>query len=94
MAVTINYQQIYEDQVDQHLKDSLEMTDRFFELSHQQRLLVEQLVDIGYQRALEDALDPSILDDTADLALEMGEQLSSFSGMLRAYIAQQNGDED
>ncbi len=90
---TINYQRIYEEEVTYTTLDSLEMPRGFFELSHQQRMLIEQLVDIGYQQALSDALDPGILDDTADLSIEMANQLSSFSDMLRAYVVQQQGDD-
>lgn len=90
---TINYQRIYEEEVTSTTLDSLEMPRGFFELSHQQRMLIEQLVDIGYQQALSDALDPGILDDTADLSIEMANQLSSFSDMLRAYVVQQQGDD-
>ena len=50
-------------------------------------------MDIGYQQALTDALDPGVLDDTAELSVEMANQLSSFSEMLRAYVVQQQGDD-
>lgn len=85
-ANTINYQRIYEEELDTTLRDSLGFGPRFFEMTDPQRRFVEALVDIGYQEALTDALDPAILDDTADLSLEMANQLSSFSGMLRAYL--------
>ena len=39
-----NYQRIYEEELPGTIKDSLEMPDRFYELSHQQRMLVEELV--------------------------------------------------
>jgi hypothetical protein len=90
---TINYQRIYEEELNQTTLDSLELPRGFYELSSHHRLLFEQLVDIGYQQALTDALDPGVLDDTADLSLEMANQLSSFSDMLRAYVVQQQGDE-
>ena len=70
------------------------MTDRFFELSHQQRMLVEELVDIGYRRALEDALNPELLADTAALAGDMGTQLYNFANMLQAYLQEQNNEEN
>ena len=90
---TINYQRIYEEEVGHTILESLEMPRGFFELSHQQRMLIEELVDIGYQQALTDALDPGVLDDTAELSVEMANQLSSFSEMLRAYVVQQQGDD-
>jgi hypothetical protein len=91
---TINYQQIYEQEVSDNIKESLERSGRFFELSHQDRLLVEELVDAGYRRALEDALDPEVLSDTAALAGEMGTQLYNFANMLQSYLVEQNNEED
>jgi hypothetical protein len=82
----INYQQIYEEDLSGNLKESLEMPQRFFELSHQDRLLVEELVDIGYQRAIDDALDPETLNETAALCAEMGTQLYNFANVLHTYI--------
>ena len=92
--MNINYQQIYEEEISDNIKTSLEMTDRFFELSHQQRMLVEELVDIGYRRALEDALNPEVLADTAALAGDMGTQLYNFANMLQAYLQEQNNEEN
>ena len=92
--MNINYQQIYEEEISDNIKTSLEMTDRFFELSHQQRMLVEELVDIGYRRALEDALNPEVLADTAALAGDMGTQLYNFANMLQAYVQEQNNEEN
>ena len=57
MKNDINYQQIYEDELTVSLKESLEWSGRFFELPHQQRMIIEELVDIGYRRALSDAPD-------------------------------------
>ncbi len=68
----INYQQVYEDELSPNLKESLEWSERFYELPHQQRMIVEELVDIGYRTALAEALDPEILEATAELAGEMG----------------------
>lgn len=93
-ANTINYQRIYEEELDTTLRDSLGFGPRFFEMTDHQRRFVEALVDIGYQEALTDALDPAILDDTADLSLEMANQLSSFSGMLRAYLLEHKDSEE
>ena len=95
MSNTINYQSIYDNEISSHLKESLEKADRFFELSHEERMLVEELVDIGYRRALEEALDPEVLADTASLAGEMGTQLYNFANMLQVYLKeQQSEDED
>ena len=93
MINKINFQQIYEDELAPTLKESLEWSDRFFELSHQHRLVVEDLVTIGYKRALEDALDPELLADTASLAGEMGTQLYNFANMLQSYLEEQNDGE-
>ena len=88
----INYQQIYEEEVSSHLIQSLEKSDRFYELSAQDRQLVEELVDIGYRRALEDALDPEMLKETALLSAEMGTQLYNFANMLNAHLGDQDAD--
>jgi len=90
---TINYQHIYEEEVTDNLKVSLGRSDRFFELSHQDRLLVEELVDAGYRLALENALNPEVLADTAALAGEMGTQLYNFANMLQSYLADQDNEE-
>ena len=90
MSTNINYQIIYDSEISSHLKESLEKADRFFELSHQERMLIEELVDIGYRRALEDALNTEVLADTASLAGEMGTQLYNFANMLQVYLEEQN----
>lgn len=90
----LNYQQIYEEQLSDTLKESLEKSSRFFELSHQDRMLVEELVDIGYQMALQEALDPEVLQDTAALAGEMGTQLYNFANLLHAYLNDQNSEDE
>ena len=86
----INYQQIYEEEVSHTLRESLERPQRFYELSNQDRLLIEELVDIGYQRCIEDALDPNILADTAALSEDMSQQLDNFANMIRSYLGEQN----
>jgi hypothetical protein len=88
----INYQQIYEDELPSHLIQSLGKADRFYELSAQDRQLVEELVDIGYRRALEEALDPEMLKETALLSAEMGTQLYNFANMLNAHLGDQDAD--
>ena len=92
---SINYQQIYEQEISDGLKMSLEWPDRYFELSSQARLMIEELVDFGYSRAVEDALDPEILFETAELAGDMGTQLYNFANMVKAYVSTQQkaGDE-
>lgn len=85
---TINYQQIYEDEVSTELKDSLEKPSRFYDLPSQERMLIEELIDIGYQRAIDDALDPTVLEEMSDLSIEMGSQLTSLAEVLKSYISE------
>ena len=86
VTTPINYQQIYEDELNDNVKTSLELPRGFFELSHQKRMMVEELIDLGYQRAVDDVLDPEVLNDTAALSAEMGTQLYNFANMLYAYM--------
>ena len=90
----INYQQIYEDELTETVKDSLELPRGFYELSHQKRMLIEQMIDAGYQRAVEDVLDPEVLNDTAALAAEMGTQLYNFANMIGEYLNKDKFSED
>lgn len=90
----INYQQIYEEELDPNIKSSLEMSDRFFELSHQQRMMIEDLIEIGYRQAIEDALDPEVLADTAALAGDMGSQLYNFANLINSYLPRINGEDE
>jgi len=83
----INYQQIYEEEIPNHLLEVLEKNDRFYELSPDERRLVEELVNSGYRRAISDLLDREVLEDTAALAGDMGTQLYNFANMLNAYLA-------
>ena len=83
---TINYQQIFEDETSTTLHDQLGLKSRFFELSNTQRMMVEELIEAGYRRAVEDALDPNVLEETADLTVEMAAQLSGFADLLRSYL--------
>lgn len=92
MKKTINYQQIYEEEITPTLRESLNRADRFYDLSNEDRLLVEELVDAGYRRAVEDALDPEVLAETAALSAEMGTQLYNFANMIGTYLSEQNGD--
>ncbi len=84
----INYQRIYEDEISFSVKDSLELSHRYFELSPQQRTLVDDLIDIGYKSAIEDALDPEVLEETAALAGDMGTQLYNLANVLQTYVQQ------
>ena len=92
MTTNINYQQIYEDELSDTIKSSLELPRGFYELSHQNRMLIEELIDTGYQRAIEDALDPEVLEETASLTVEMAGQLNGFASLLRSYL--NNPEED
>ena len=93
MRPSINYQQIYEEELSHSVRDAREKPDRFFELSHQDRLMVEELVDIGYRRAIEEALEPELLEDTAALSADMAAQLYNFANMLKVYLQEQGNDE-
>ena len=86
----INYQQIYEDEVNANIKDSLEKPSRFHDLSSQERMFIEDLIDIGYQRAIDDALDPTVLEEMSELSIEMGAQLTSLAEVLKSYISKKN----
>jgi|TARA_R110000744_G_scaffold20209_1_gene53020 hypothetical protein len=83
---TKNYQQIYEEELTMQLKEPLGFPERFFELSDVQQRLVEELVDQGYRAALEEALDPEVLEETAELAGEMGAQLYNFANMISGHL--------
>ena len=70
----INYRQVYEEELTHTIKESLEKPRFFADLSHQERMMIEELIDIGYKRAISDALDAEVLSETAALAGEMGTQ--------------------
>jgi len=86
----INYQRIYEDALSDGIKNSLELPARFYELPHQTRMMVEELVDFGYQIAIDDALDSDVLAETSDLAGEMSSQLRGFQNVLQDYLSKIN----
>ena len=95
MATQINYQQIFEEELDTVTKDLMTFPTSFGELKPEAQRLIEELIDIGYRRAVEDVLDPEILADTAELSGEMGTQLYNFANMLQSFIkAQNNGAEN
>jgi|TARA_A100001391_G_scaffold155876_1_gene113718 hypothetical protein len=89
----VKYQRIYEEELSDNLKDSLEMPDRFYDLSHQQRMFITELVDIGFRSAVEESLDPAVLEETAALAGEMGSQLYNFANMLSHYLNADNEED-
>ena len=41
----------------------------------------------GYNLALQDALDPEVLEETAALSNEMSIQLSSFSSLVQEFLS-------
>jgi len=86
MANIFNYQQIYEEELSEHVKASLELPRGFYELSHQQRMMVEELVDFGAQKATDEVLNPDVLEETAALAAEMGAQLYQFANMVNGHV--------
>ena len=83
----INYQRIYEEVLSESIKTSLEMPSRFYELSHQKRMMIEELVDSGYQIAVEDALDTEVLSETSAIASEMSTQLKSLENVIDSYLS-------
>jgi hypothetical protein len=91
---TVNFQQVYEDELTPATSEALEWQERFYDLSTEQRRLVEELVEIGYRQAVQDALDPAVLDDTASLAGEMASQLNSFAQVLQSYLNHTQDDEN
>ena len=92
--MNINYQQIFEDEVSDTLREQTGFESRFYELPNHHRLLVEELIEAGYRRALEDALDPEVLSDTAAMAGEMGSQMYAFANLVQSFLnASSNEDE-
>ena len=86
MTQTINYQHIFEQEVNHVARESAGLSERFFDLS---------LIDAAYSQAISDALNPELLADTADLAGEMGTQLYNFANMVQTYLGTQgDGRED
>ena len=83
----INYQRIYEEVLSDSIKTSLELPSRFYELPHQTRMMVEELVDSGYQIAVEDALDTEVLSETSAIASEMSNQLKSLESVIDSYLS-------
>jgi hypothetical protein len=77
---------IYEDEIQEVTKDNLNLSRHFTELSQDHQRLFEDLVTAGYNLALQDALDPEVLEETAALSREMSDQLSSFSGLVKGFL--------
>jgi len=92
MKTNINYRQVYEEELTHTIKEDLEKPRFFSDLPHQERMMVEELIDLGYNRAITDALDTEVLGETAALAGEMGTQLYHFANMIEQYL--QAGDEN
>jgi hypothetical protein len=93
-TTNINYQQIYEEEITSFVRDSIELPDRFFEMSHQHRMLVEELVDAGYRRAIDDALNSEVLEEVAAMAGEMGTQLYGFANLVQSYLSHQKPSDE
>tara|TARA_B100000900_G_scaffold406623_1_gene417938 strand:- start:237 stop:518 length:282 start_codon:yes stop_codon:yes gene_type:complete len=85
--VNINFQQVYEDEIQEISKDNLSLSRYYAELSNEHRRLFEDLVTAGYNLALQDALDPEVLEETAALSNEMSSQLSSFSNLVQEFLS-------
>ncbi len=90
----INYQQIFEQELNHTVRDNAGMTERFYELPHEQRMFVEGLIDVAYNQAVVDALDTDVLTETTELAAEMGTQLYNFANMLSAYLSPKDDTEE
>ena len=88
--MNINHQQVYEDEIEEVTKELLNYPRRFNELSHEAQRFVEDLIAAGYQRALADALDPVVLEETSALSKEMSSQLSSMSDLIESFLSHQN----
>lgn len=50
-------------------------------------MMVEELVDLGYNMAVEDALDTEILSETSALAGEMSDQLKGLQSVVDSYLS-------
>ena len=87
--MNINFQQVYEDDLEEVTKELLKFPRHYSDLSHETQRLVEELIQAGYNRAMEDALDPEVLEETAALSREMSDQLSSFSGLVKGFLLTQ-----
>tara|TARA_R100000808_G_C2073473_1_gene100034 strand:- start:50 stop:331 length:282 start_codon:yes stop_codon:yes gene_type:complete len=88
--MNVNFQQIYEDEIEDVTKELLTYPRHYNELTHEARRFIEDLISAGYQRALADALDPTVLEETSALSKEMSNQLSSMSDLIETFLSHQN----
>tara|TARA_R100000152_G_C6729989_1_gene154799 strand:- start:38 stop:319 length:282 start_codon:yes stop_codon:yes gene_type:complete len=88
--MNVNFQQIYEDEIEEVTKELLTYPRHYNELTHEAQRFVEDLISAGYQRALADALDPVVLEETSALSKEMSNQLSSMSDLIESFLSHQN----
>jgi hypothetical protein len=88
--MNVNFQQIYEDEIEEVTKELLTYPRHYNELTHEARRFVEDLIAAGYQRALADALDPAVLEETSALSKEMSNQLCSMSDLIETFLSHQN----
>lgn len=84
--MNINYSQIYYEELEESIKYSADLPGHFNDLSPEQQRLFEALIDSGYRRALDDALDPQLLEETSAFSQEMSEQLSQFASFLDQFL--------
>jgi hypothetical protein len=94
MTHNINYQIILEEEVDHLVRENAGFGERFYELSNENRLFLEAVMDAVYRQAVADALNPEVLNDTAELSAEMGTQLYNFANMLQSYLNTQDDSEE
>ena len=88
--MNVNFQQIYEDEIEEVTKELLTYPRHYNELTHEAQRVVEDLIAAGYQRALADALDPAVLEETSALSKEMSNQLTSMSDLIETFLSHQN----
>ena len=88
--MNVNFQQIYEDEIEEVTKELLTYPRHYNELTHEAQRFVEDLIAAGYQRALTDALDPVVLEETSALSKEMSTQLTSMSDLIESFLSHQN----
>tara|TARA_R100001510_G_C7639232_1_gene196964 strand:- start:545 stop:826 length:282 start_codon:yes stop_codon:yes gene_type:complete len=88
--MNINFKQLYEDDIEDVTKELMKYPRYFGDLPHEVQRFVEDLVSAGYQRALADALDPTVLEETKELSREMSTQLSSMADLVESFLASSN----
>jgi hypothetical protein len=82
----IAYQRIYEEDLPSSVLDAANLPRMFYSLTEVQRRLVEELIDASYSYAISDAMDAEVLEETVLLSVDMADQLTGFSDMLRSYL--------